>query len=71
MRKRLGAALAVAAVGVGLSLPAGASADPITCKGNQTVTHTDDGWACVSNGGGTTGSGRHQGTDDKFGKTFP
>ena len=71
MRKRLGAVLAVAAVGVGLSLPAGASAAPITCQGNQDVVHTDDGWICQSNGGSATGSGRHQGNDDKFGKTFP
>jgi hypothetical protein len=71
MRKRLGAALAVAAVGVGLSLPGGAGAAPITCQGNQTATHTDAGWQCVNSGDNPTGSGRHKGTDEKFGKTFP
>ena len=71
MQKRLGAVLAVAAVGVGLSFPAGASADPIYCQGNQTATHTADGWQCINNGGNDTGSGRHQGNDNKFGKTFP
>jgi len=25
----------------------------------------------VNNGGNDTGSGRHQGNDNKFGKTFP
>jgi hypothetical protein len=71
MRKRLGAALAVAAVGVGLSLPAGASAAPITCSGNQTAERDADGWSCVNNGGNDTGSARHQGNGDKVGKEFP
>jgi hypothetical protein len=71
MRKRLAAVLAVAAIGVGLSFPAGASAAPITCSGNQVATHTDSGWQCINNGGQDTGSGRHKGNDDKFGHTFP
>jgi hypothetical protein len=48
-----------------------AAADPITCSGGQTATHTDSGWQCINNGGNDTGSGRHQGNDNKFGKTFP
>jgi hypothetical protein len=48
-----------------------ASADPITCSGGQTATHTDSGWQCINNGGNDTGSGRHQGNDNKFGHTFP
>jgi len=71
MRKRLGAVLVAGAVAVGLSIPAAAGADPITCSGNQTATHTDSGWQCINNGGNDTGSGRHQGNDNKFGKTFP
>jgi hypothetical protein len=45
-----------------------AAADPVTCSGAQTATHT---WKCINNGGNDTGSGRHQGNDNKFGKTFP
>ena len=71
MRKRLGAVLVAGAVAVGLSIPAAAAADPITCSGGQTATKTADGWQCVNNGGNDTGSGRHQGNGDKFGKTFP
>jgi hypothetical protein len=56
MRKRLGAALVVGAVAVGLSIPAAAGAAPITCKGNQTVQKAPGGgWECVNNGGGTPG----------------
>jgi hypothetical protein len=50
---------------------AAAFAAPITCSGGQTVTKTSDGWTCVNNGGNDTGSGKHQGNGDKFGKTFP
>jgi hypothetical protein len=73
MRKKIkvfcGAVAATALLAGAAAGPAGA--DPITCPGGQTATHTDSGWQCVSNGGQPTGGGRHQGNGDKFGKTFP
>jgi hypothetical protein len=49
-----------------LSMAGVASAAPITCPGGQTAERTDSGWACVSNGGETTGAGWHKGTDAKL-----
>ena len=70
MRRTIAGAFVLAIAAVGLTIPA-ASADPITCEGNQTATKTDSGWQCINNGNNPTGSGRHQGNDNKFGKTFP
>ena len=70
MRRTIAGAFVLAIAAVGLTIPA-ASADPIYCEGNQTATKTDSGWQCINNGTNPTGSGRHQGNDNKFGKTFP
>jgi hypothetical protein len=70
MRRTIAGAFVLAIAAVGLTIPP-AGAAPIYCQGNQTATKTDSGWQCINNGDNTTGSGRHQGNDDKVGKTFP
>jgi hypothetical protein len=71
MRKRITLLVAALMLALTMAFAAFAQAAPIVCQGNQTATKTPSGWQCINNGDNPTGSGRHQGNGDKFGKTFP
>ena len=73
MIKRISLLIAVALMAVMMMVvtAAPAFAAPIYCQGNQTAQKTADGWQCINNGEQDTGSGRHNGTNEHVGHSFP